>query len=338
MTTQVRCGSGTGIELLLAAAATADANWRRVFTLGPAAYTDIRRHDPTLVGDIRRLGRFGWINLVGPFAATRSGWSRARLVKLVAAMPPEELRWALVGGRRRQLRSRVEEDVVRSALDGERAALREFRTALDDSLLRTTPWLLGSTAEEIHATCLRVAKGMPDLDLRAPAAIATARALDRHGPEQLLGRVAPGIHYGPDVLRQVVLITCRRASPIIVAVDEVDQTVILHPPLTEELTDDPAARLRDIGRALGDDTRIRVLQQLRSGDRTLPELCKALEAPRTTLLHHMALLRSAGLVDLQVRAAAEPNVYSLGLSGFEALTRSARAFTAQSQMSKNLDT
>jgi len=37
-------------------------------------------------------------------------------------------------------------------------------------------------------------------------------------------------------------------------------------------------------------TRMRVLHLLRAGERSLPELCVALDAPRTTLLHHLALL------------------------------------------------
>jgi DNA-binding transcriptional ArsR family regulator len=57
----------------------------------------------------------------------------------------------------------------------------------------------------------------------------------------------------------------------------------------------------------------------------LPELCGALRTPRTTLLHHLALLRGAGLVDLSV-TAGEPNVYRLRAEGFEQLARAATAF------------
>ena len=329
MTLEVRTGSGTGMELLVAAAAVADADWRRVFTHGPAAYADVRRHDPGLVADARRLGRFGWINLAGPLAETRSAWTRARLVEQVSAMPPDELRWTLVGGRRRQLRSRVGDEVLRAALSGDRASLRALRTGLDDSLLRVTPWLLRSSDDEARTTCLRVLEGLPALDVRAPAATATARALAEIGADRLLHRVAPGIHYDPDVLTRVVLVTSRRTTPILVAVDEVDQTVILHPPLGEGVASDPAVQLREIGRALGDDTRIRLLQQLRVADRTLADLCAALDAPRTTLLHHLALLRSAGLVELRVRSGAQPNVYSLAAGGFDALAVAARAFTSR---------
>ena len=139
------------------------------------------------------------------------------------------------------------------------------------------------------------------------------------GPEQLLDEVAPGLHYGPGVLDDVVLVTSPQVAPIVVELAETDRTVIVHPPLGESV------RLRDLGRALGDDTRIRLLQLLKGGAHTLPELCDVLGAPRTTLLHHLALLRGSGLVDLSV-TAGEANVYRLRLEGFEQLAQAAKAF------------
>ena len=112
---------------------------------------------------------------------------------------------------------------------------------------------------------------------------------------------------------------------IVVELAEPTRTVIVHPPLDDSGATDAGARLRELGRALGDATRIRVLQELKGGERMLPELCAVLDAPRTTLLHHLALLRGAGLVDLSV-TAGEPNVYRLRPEGFEQLARAASAF------------
>ena len=135
----------------------------------------------------------------------------------------------------------------------------------------------------------------------------------------VLDEVAPGLHYGPGVLDDVVLVTASLVAPIVVELAEPDRTVIVHPPLGESV------RLRDLGRALGDDTRMRILQLLRVDARTLPQLCELLDAPRTTLLHHLALLRGAGLVDLSV-TAGEANVYRLRPDGFAQLGRVATAF------------
>jgi DNA-binding transcriptional ArsR family regulator len=101
--------------------------------------------------------------------------------------------------------------------------------------------------------------------------------------------------------------------------------VILHPPWADGGPNDAGARLRELGRALGDDTRIRLLHTLRLSPRTLPELCESLTSPRTTLLHHLALLRAAGLIEIEI-TAGEPNVYSLHQAGFDTLARAASAF------------
>ncbi len=154
---------------------------------------------------------------------------------------------------------------------------------------------------------------------RAPVLSPVRARLAEAGPERLLDEVAPGLHYGPGVLDHVVLLTSSQVAPIVVELGQPDRTVIVHPPLGESVP------LRDLGRALGDDTRMRLLQLFRGGERSLPELCDILGAPRTTLLHHLALLRGAGLVDLSV-TAGEANVYRLRPEGFEQLAQAAKAF------------
>lgn len=328
MSLEVRTGSGTGFELLLAAAAVADSDWRRVFTHGQAAYAEVRRADPGLIPVVRQFGRFGWINLAGLLAESPAPWTRRRLVRLVAAAAPDDLLIALVGGRRQQLRRRLDDETIRAAVVGDSAAQRRLRATVADTLLQISPWLLRTDPREVKETCVRLLEAMPRLDAKAPATGAIEALRSELGGEALLERVAPGIHYAPGYLERVTLVTSVRAAPILVWVDEVGHTVILHPPLTDEGTTDAAAQLRELGRALGDDTRIRILQELRAGDRTLVELCSALRSPRTTLLHHLALLRSAGLVDLTVMAG-EPNVYALDDRGFEAVASAARAFTTR---------
>jgi DNA-binding transcriptional ArsR family regulator len=175
---------------------------------------------------------------------------------------------------------------------------------------------------------LRVLDLLPAPTAGPPALTHIRRRLREVGPEQLVAEVAPGIHYGPGVLDDVVLVSSRQVAPIIVEHGDGDRTVIVHPPLGEQGATDAGARLRELGRALGDVTRMRVLQQLRTRERNLPELCEALETPRTTLLHHLALLRGAGLIDLTV-AAGEPNLYRLREEGFAELGSSARAFVVR---------
>ena len=57
----------------------------------------------------------------------------------------------------------------------------------------------------------------------------------------------------------------------------------------------PQAVLR-LHRALGDDTRLRILRLLRDQDYYLTEIAQRLELSKPTITHHLALLRAAGLV------------------------------------------
>jgi len=255
---RVRLGAGTGVEWLMAAMAVADPDWRAVITDGEAAYDAARAAGGRgLVRDAGRIGRHGWIHLLGPLTRRRGAWSAAAL-----------------------------------------------RTA-DPAAVRRT--------------CLAVLDVLPTPVDRPPVLTPVRDRLEAVGPQRLLDEVAPGLHYGPGVLDDVLLVTSQRVAPIVVELAEPDRTVIVHPPLGESV------RLRDLARALGDDTRMRILQLLKADARTLPQLCELLDAPRTTLLHHLALLRGAGLVDLSV-TAGEANVYRLRAKGFEQLARAASAF------------
>jgi DNA-binding transcriptional ArsR family regulator len=242
----------------------------------------------SLVRDAGRIGRSGWTRLLGPLTRVRGAWSVEALRTEVTALTPQQLSELLTRG-------------------------------------EASTWLRRAEPEEVRRTCLRVLDLLPPPAERTPVAARVRARLAAVGPERLLDEVAPGLHYGPGVLEDVVLVTSPAVAPIVVELAEPDRTVIVHPPLDEGGATDAGARLRELGRALGDATRIRVLQQLKGGERSLPDLCAVMDSPRTTLLHHLALLRGAGLIDLSV-AAGEPNVYRLRAEGFEQLAQAANAF------------
>ncbi len=52
----------------------------------------------------------------------------------------------------------------------------------------------------------------------------------------------------------------------------------------------------DLFRVLSDETRIRLLLALRSGELHVSELCNRLKLPQPTVSHHLGLLRIHGLV------------------------------------------
>ena len=68
--------------------------------------------------------------------------------------------------------------------------------------------------------------------------------------------------------------------------------MINHVPQQEESME----ALVQILRVLSDPTRLRLLEALRDGERNVSSLCESLELAQPTVSHHLALLRSSGLV------------------------------------------
>ena len=328
---RVEIQGGDGFDLLVSAVAVADPDWRAVLTHGPDVWSTVRRDLGTdLTRAVGRFGRFGWINLAGLLAAEggRRG-ARADVIELVDRTSARKLRFVVAGGMRRQLQDRLGAEPLRAALAGDRAAARALSRALatPGMLLEASDWVRHVEDAELKKVLLRLLSAWPTLSIGDPADCSGhARArLSAVGASALLTEVTPGIRYGPAVLERVVLVGSALVEPILISVDQPDMTVIIHPPLTEDGMADAGRALRDQGSAVGDETRILVLRELRAGPRTLGDLCAALDRPRTTLLHHLALLRAAGFVSLTV-TAGESNVYRLDPAGFEGLARAARGF------------
>lgn len=84
---------------------------------------------------------------------------------------------------------------------------------------------------------------------------------------------------------------------------EKDETMLLGVGILDrEPSDDPEAppdRLVNLVRALGDERRLRILRRLLTATYTLQELAEHFETPKTTLLHHLVILRSAGIVRVE---------------------------------------
>jgi len=61
--------------------------------------------------------------------------------------------------------------------------------------------------------------------------------------------------------------------------------------------------------ALGDETRIKVIRLLQDDERRLEDIARTLDVPQSTLSHHLRVLRTAGLI--QVDRRGRSSFYSL---------------------------
>lgn len=132
-------------------------------------------------------------------------------------------------------------------------------------------------------------------DVQARAADAASLA-----PADLVEKVTGGVRWvGEPRVRRVILAPSYLARPynyLLVG----DDWRFFGYPIADEAMDriDPAAppvSLVRVYRAIGDETRLRILALLRERDWYLTELANKLELSKPTVKHHLALLRAAGL-------------------------------------------
>ncbi|MDH3306691.1 MAG: winged helix-turn-helix domain-containing protein [Acidimicrobiia bacterium] len=92
-------------------------------------------------------------------------------------------------------------------------------------------------------------------------------------------------------------------------------TLVVTYPVDDEFFDGDANAaptwLVNTYKALGDDRRLRILKILADGQATLSELADQLDVAKSTLHHHIGLLRSAGLISVDVDKTNDSRVYGL---------------------------
>lgn len=343
MSAQVEIVAGTATETLLQAAISADPDWRDIVAAGRSTHDHlVASAGRGLADQLAEVGRLGWINLLGLVVGSADAVTLDELLARVRAVEPARLHAILVGGDRRQLRLLLDVADVDRALAGgpdQRLALAEAIRS-DDNVLHATDWLLAATSRAVHERVVDVLTAWRELvlppaaetelaeELAASVAEAVAaRELD--GSDALCNEVTGGVQYAPPDAGPITLVPSPVVTPVLVFVDGHQGTVIAHPPLSFlRARPDVAARLAELGRAVGDKTRIRLLQLLADGPTTAVELARSLGAPRTTLLHHLAILRAAGLIEVRVTSGAAAE-YRLLHEGFDELASSARRFTGR---------
>jgi DNA-binding transcriptional ArsR family regulator len=131
------------------------------------------------------------------------------------------------------------------------------------------------------------------------------RAADRAtlAPVDLIERTTGGIRWLPEGgVRRVILAPSYFSRPYNFLMSGADFRLFAYPVADEALeASDPLAAPQSVvrlHRALGDETRLRILKLLAGRDLYLTEIAQLLEFSKPTIKHHLALLRSAGLVTI----------------------------------------
>ena len=251
----------------------------------------------------------------------------------------DEMRLHLVQFYSREVRRMTPPTVIRAAIGGDPDARREF---LRTSYPEWEMWasylerVLDVDGERFKADLIdtlqdwyeRVWKPesltiMPIVERDADA----KRALVRELPiDRFITTATNGVEFAPRPgIDRVVMVPSFVNRPLVTYYEFGEALIIIYPVADESVSADsdaPPLRLVRLSKALGDEKRLRILRALAEGEKTLMELADMFGVAKTTMHHHMIVLRSAGLISVGVgsksyrlRQETVPDVGAL-LSGY----------------------
>jgi DNA-binding transcriptional ArsR family regulator len=234
------------------------------------------------------------------------------LIDTLAALEPADLRLTLLGYYDNRTRRRAATSLIREAAGGSRAAGNELIEAASDGpeCERALAGILARSNEETAALVIGVLRDWYESAFRD--LFAEIRPILERETERLRGRshelpldgFLREVSNGADVVRtpgleEVILFPQWGLRPSNVIYEHGSSLLVGVAVPPEHLSVDPEAppdRLVNLASALGDDRRLRILRRLTKGSYSLGELSDYFGIPKTTLLHHLVILRSAGIV------------------------------------------
>jgi DNA-binding transcriptional ArsR family regulator len=327
--TSLRLDNRSAYEFLLTLVAYSTPQRVESFDVGPAwfarmdraAGADLKDRVARLTGGCEHL----FLRLLNVAADLVPPGRADALIDTLAALDPDEVRLTLLGYYSRRTRRHAAASLILDAATGNRAAAQELieAAAEDPACERALAGVLGRSAGEVSALVVGIlrdwyesvfrdqfAEIRPILDRETERLRGRSRelALDAflkeasNGAEVVHARGVDEFVMFPTWVLRPANVIYEHGSSLLVGVAV--------PP--EHLSVDPEAppdRLVRLASALGDERRLRILRRLTTGTHSLQQLAEHFGIPKTTLLHHLAILRSAGIIQVGPGAGGK---YSLG--------------------------
>ena len=330
-------------ELLQAIATLLDADDDDTYDVGTEWLAELRaRAGEDLIADLRRVSFDNpdlFTTLTGLAYETPAPRDVPAFLAHLRDTDAQEVKLHLVEFYTREARRMTPLSVMRAAVAGDPEARDEF---LRTSHPEYEPWthylasVLDADADELKDSLVEVLTAFHHRVWKAEALTilpiierdaASRRAMLAEMPiEDFVRETTNGVEYVPRPgIARIVMIPSFVRRPLVAYSEFCDVQMIIHPVADDAVTaatDEPPRRLVRLSKALGDEKRLRILRALAEGEKTLMELAEMFGVAKTTMHHHMIVLRSAGLVSVGVgqkryrlRQEALPDVGGL-LSGY----------------------
>jgi DNA-binding transcriptional ArsR family regulator len=330
-------------ELLESIVATFDTEEADTYEIGPDWIAEARaRAGDELLGRIAAVSQNDadtFIHLVGVAWDTPAPRDVPAFLQHLRRTDAEEILLHLVQYYSREIRRQTPASVIRRAVGGDADAREEF---LRTSYPEWEPWteylrgLLAADHESFKAELISVIEEWADRVWK-PESVSIMPILERDADakrqllrdlpfEEFVTTATNGVEFPPRPgVERVAMLPSFLNRPLVSYLELGETLIIVYPVADESISADadaPPLRLVRLSKALGDEKRLRILRALSEGEKSLMELAETFGVAKTTMHHHMIVLRSAGLVSVAVgskryrlRRDAVPNVGTL-LSGY----------------------
>ena len=330
-------------ELLESLVTTSDSGEADTYEIGPEWIADARqRAGDELLARVEAVSHGDsdtFIHLIGLAYDTPAPRDIPGFIDHLRQTDADEIRLHMVQFYSRDTRRLTPPSVIRAAVGGDADARDEFlRTSHPD----WEPWtdylraVLDADGEALKAELIDVIEQwaervfkpesptiMPILERDAEVKRDLARDLPL---DRFVTTATNGVEFAPRPgIDRVVMIPSFVNRPLVSYLEFGEVLIIIYPVADESISadlDSPPLRLVRLSKALGDEKRLRILRVLADGEKTLMELAELFGVAKTTMHHHMIVLRSAGLISVGVgskryrlRHETVPDVGAL-LSGY----------------------
>jgi DNA-binding transcriptional ArsR family regulator len=253
-----------------------------------------------------------WLNLLGALFDAGPPYDAEQLVVAVSSLDPIELRRHLLGRYAWSWCTLGGTDDIEAAAEGDREAVERLldrpryyaghaRDSLE-TLLSVDPaetqrrLAVAARAGSRHLLGASIA-----VDLEAAAELASSTVVELPAADAI-ERLTRGYRYVPELeAERVVLVPHLEPSLHLVLAQHRAARVIVYRAVEERGREDRALAL---GRALSDPKRVEILVLIGRGIGRASQLVAETGLTRSTVHHHLALLREAGLVALEGNARA----------------------------------
>jgi DNA-binding transcriptional ArsR family regulator len=307
---------GSSFELLAALWAFVDESHRPLYEISSdwlQATTDRMGPDARAIRRVASGSLRFWDHVLGLALEAGEPYEVDGLVSLIRKMEPGRLRLHLLGRYNRPVCAAFDTDRIEAAAAGDAAEQRAFRRAVfpdEDAWQRAVRHVFRTDPEAIRGELLHAlelwierfwvpeaGRIVPVLEREHESSRRLALQLE---PMELIDQLTDSMRWAMVArLSDVLLAPSFVARPIVFYVEHREMTLVLYPVSDASVQGDafgPPARLVRLAKALADEGRLRVLHALRERELTAREIAERLGVPRTSIFHHILILKDAGLV------------------------------------------